>query len=91
MTDAVPSRTARRMAYSGINVPRASGPDVLAWVKRDMARPSKSFSELQRQSIGAELARREADSRKPATGDWQSALNDVAGASPALKVVPADR
>jgi len=79
------------MPYSGINVPLASGCGVLSWVNRNMARPGKSFSELQRQSIGDELARREADSRKPANGDWQSAVDDVAGAAPALKVLPPAR
>lgn len=79
------------MAYSGFNVSRASGPGVLAWVKRNMARSSKSFSELQRQSIGVELARREADSRKQAADDWQSVLDDAANASPPLKVLPAER
>jgi hypothetical protein len=78
------------MAYSGINVPPASGCGVLAWVKRNMARSNKSFSELQRQSIGVELARREANGRKPAINDWQSVLDDAATAPPAPKVLPAD-
>lgn len=79
------------MAYSGMDVTRTSGCGVLSWVKRNMARSSKSFSELQRQSIGDELARREADDRKPAGGDWQSVLDDAAGSTPALKVVPPGR
>ncbi len=56
-----------------------------------MARPSKSFSELQRQAIGAELARREASSRKQAASDWQDALDEAATTPPPLKVLPADR
>lgn len=91
VTNAVAGRTAGGMAYSGNNVPPASGRGVLAWVKRNMARPGKSFAELQRQSIGAELARREADSRKPAVGDWQSVVDGAADPSPALKVLPAGR
>lgn len=46
---------------------------------------------MQRQFIGAELGRREADSRKDALAEWQSALDDAATAPPPLKVVPADR
>jgi hypothetical protein len=56
-----------------------------------MARPVKSYSELQRQFIGAELGRREADSRKDALAEWQNALDDAATAPAALKVLPADR
>lgn len=56
-----------------------------------MARPVKSYSELQLQSISAELERREADSRKDALADRQRALDDVATAPPSLKVLPADR
>lgn len=91
VTNVVAGRAARRMAYSGNNVLPASGCGVLVWVKRNMARSSKSFSELQQQSIVAELARREGDSRKPAVGDWQSVLDGVDGPSPGLKVRPAGR
>lgn len=90
VTDAVGTRMVRRMAYSGLNVQWDSGRGVVAWVKRNMARSNKSFSELQRQSIGVELARREADSRKQAS-NWQSALDDVVTPSPASKVDPTDR
>ena len=74
-----------------MDVPRATGCGVLAWVKRTMARSGKSFSDLQRQSIGDELARREADSRKQALGDWQTALDDAATAPQASKPLPTDR
>ena len=56
-----------------------------------MARPVKSFSELQLQIISAELERREADSRKDALTELESALDDIATTPPALKVLPADR
>lgn len=56
-----------------------------------MARSGKSFSDLQRESIGDELARREADGRKPAGSDWQKVLDDAAPVAPAVKVPPAQR
>lgn len=56
-----------------------------------MARSVKSYSELQRQFIGAELGRREADSRKDALAEWQNALDDVATAPPVVKVLSTDR
>ena len=56
-----------------------------------MARPVKSYSELQLQFIGAELERREADTRKDALAELQSVLDDVATTPPSFKVVPADR
>lgn len=56
-----------------------------------MARPVKSFSELQLQFIGAELERREADSRKDALDALRNALDDVAIAPPAVKALPTDR
>lgn len=55
-----------------------------------MARSVSSFAELQRQFIGAELVRREADSRKEALAEWRAALDDVMTTPPPLKVVPAD-
>lgn len=55
-----------------------------------MARSVRSFSELQRQFIGTELGRRQADSRKEAAAEWQAAMDDVATAPQSLKVVPAD-
>jgi len=57
----------------------------------ELARSSKSYSELQRQFIGAELGRREADSRKDALAELQIALDDAATAPPSLKVLPAER
>ena len=56
-----------------------------------MARPVKSFSELQVQFIGAELERREAGSRKDALDALRNELDDVAITPPSLKVLPADR
>ena len=67
---------------------RAAGSGVLAWVRQNqMARSVKSFSELQRQLIGAELGRREAASRKVAVDTWQLAFDDTATAPPVVKVV----
>ena len=56
-----------------------------------MARPVKSFSELQLQFIGAELERREADTRKDALDALRNALDDVAIAPPPVKALPTDR
>jgi len=54
-----------------------------------LARSGKSYTELQRQFIGAELGRREAESRKDALTELQTALDDAAITPPALKVLPA--
>ena len=77
--------------YSERNV---LGPPARAssWVKQNQMAPSvKSFSELQRQLIGAELGRREAASRKATSDAWLQAFDDVATAPPVLKVSKIDR
>jgi hypothetical protein len=56
-----------------------------------VARSNKSYSELQRQFIGAEIGRREADSRKEALTELQFALDEAAVTPPPLKVLPAER
>lgn len=56
-----------------------------------MARSVKSFSELQRQAIGAELGRREAAARTPAADTWLDALDKGSAAPAVVKVVEADR
>jgi len=56
----------------------------------ELARSTKSYSELQRQLIGDELGRREADSRKEALAGLQTALDDTTTAPPALQVLPAE-
>jgi len=61
------------------------------WEQNELAPSSKSYSELQRQFIGAELGRREADGRKDALAELQIALDDVAVAPPSLKVLPTQR
>ncbi len=55
-----------------------------------MARTVKSFSELQRQLIGAELGRREAASRKHAADTWLDALDEGLRVPEVVKVVDAD-
>ena len=46
---------------------------------------------MQRQIIGAELGRRQAESRKEAVAEWQAAADDAATDAASFKVVPADR
>jgi len=56
-----------------------------------MARPVKSYSELQRQFIGTELGRRETVSREAALAAWRSASDDTATALPVVKVGAEER
>jgi len=77
--------------YSGIDLSRTAGWGSSVGEQNHMARPTKSFSELQRQFIGAELGRREAGTRKDSLAELQVELDDLATAPPPLKVVPAER
>ena len=56
-----------------------------------MERTVKSFSELQRQFIGAELGRREAAGRKAVTDAQLHSLDESLAAPAVVKVVEADR
>lgn len=60
--------------------------------QNQMARSVKSFSELQRQAIGAELDRREAAaSRKPGADTWLDVLDERVTRPAVVKELETDR
>ena len=56
-----------------------------------MARPAKSYAELQRQLITADLRQRQAVAREAALSAWQTASDDLATASSLAKVDDGER
>ena len=92
VTEAVGNRTAGQMGLQWDQ--RSAGPELghpPMGTSEPMARPVKSYSELQRQFIGAELGRREAVSREAALAAWHSAADDVATAPQLVKGLAAER